>query len=93
MNSRDITDRKAARARTELLAYAMNSSSDYILLVDRERMAYIDANEAALAFHGVDRETCCIPPWEMVRIPGRANSSPRSTTVRLPWRPNRWSRS
>ena len=66
VNARDITARKAAQARTELLAYAMNSSSDYILLVDRERMAYIDANEAALAFHGVDRETLLnVQPWKL----------------------------
>ena len=62
---------KAAQARMELLASAMNGSSDYIVLVDRESMAHIDANEAAMAFHGIDRESLLrVPPWQIIGLDG-----------------------
>src|SRR5262249_29923743 len=62
---------KAAQARMELLASAMNGSSDYIVLIDRESMLHIDANEAALAFHGIDRESLLrIPPWQISGLDG-----------------------
>ena len=62
---------EAAQARIELLASAMNGSSDYIVLVDRERMAHIDANEAATAFHGIDRDSLLrVPPWQISGLDG-----------------------
>jgi PAS domain S-box-containing protein len=64
---RDITERKAAQARNELLATAMNSSADHLLIIDPQTTRIIDANEAALKFHGLRREEAlAIDVWSPI---------------------------
>jgi PAS domain S-box-containing protein len=66
MNLRDVGERKKARERHELLETAFNRSSDYIVLVDHESLAHLEANDAACAFHGIERgEFLRMHAWEM----------------------------
>jgi PAS domain S-box-containing protein len=61
---RDISERKAAQARNELLATAMNSSADHVVIIDPQTARVVDANEAALKFHGLQRdEALAIDVW------------------------------
>jgi PAS domain S-box-containing protein len=64
VNTRDISERKATQMRNELLATAMNFSSDHMVIVDPETVRVIDANEATLKFHGLQREEAqALPVW------------------------------
>jgi len=64
VSTRDISERKAAQMRNELLATAMNFSSDHMVIVDPETVRVMDANEAALKFHGLTREEAqSLPVW------------------------------
>ncbi len=53
---RDITERKAAQARMELLVEAFNVAPDPIVIVDPQNMGYVDVNEAATRLVGLSRE-------------------------------------
>jgi len=73
--SRDVTERKRSQSRIELLASAVNLSSDIILLIDRAGMRLVDANEAACRFYGASREELLARrPWELNRVNTDRNS-------------------
>lgn len=59
-------DASAAKARIELLATALNLSSDFVLLVDRVSMRCLDANEEWLRMRGIRRDQMLFaPPWTL----------------------------
>ncbi len=52
----DITQRKKARNRMNLLYTAVNTAADAVFVIDREKMRFLEVNDAACAALGYSRE-------------------------------------
>jgi PAS domain S-box-containing protein len=53
---RDISERKAAQARLELMHQAINAAPDAIVVIDPLTLEYVDVNEATAQLYGLTRE-------------------------------------
>ncbi|MBC7379408.1 MAG: PAS domain S-box protein [Burkholderiaceae bacterium] len=53
---RDITERRQAQRRVELLAHALDQAADAIMLVDCETCEFLDVNQRACTLFGLTRE-------------------------------------
>ncbi len=53
---RDISERKAAQARLELMHQAINAAPDAIVVIDPLTLEYVDVNEATAQMYGMTRE-------------------------------------
>ncbi|MBC7437132.1 MAG: PAS domain S-box protein [Bdellovibrionales bacterium] len=53
---RDITERRQAQRRVELLAHALDQAADAIMLVDCETGDFLDVNQRACTLFGLTRE-------------------------------------
>lgn len=67
-----------SRAIVDLVAKVFDLASDSILVVDHETMAYLYANKAVCAFHGLTREEFLrLKPWDLTAL------LPREEIVKL----------
>lgn len=71
-------EQQPSRAMADLVAKVFDLASDSILVVDHETMAYIYANKAVCAFHGLTREEfLALKPWDLTAL------MPRDDIIRL----------
>ncbi len=54
---RDVTRQKAQTTRLERYRAALDQAGDAVLLVDAQRLAYVDVNDAAARMFGMSRDT------------------------------------